>query len=33
MRLNEGEVMALREGVIAARVRLDALNQTPAERD
>jgi hypothetical protein len=33
MRLTESEVKALREGVIEARVRLDALAQTTAGRD
>jgi len=33
MRLTDADVKALREGVIEARDRLDALNQTPVERD
>ena len=33
MRLKESDVTALREGVIEARVRLDALTRTAAGRD
>jgi len=33
MRLTEGELTALRDGVIEARVRLDALARTAAGRD
>jgi acetyl-CoA carboxylase beta subunit len=33
MRLTEGDVQALREGVIEARVRLDALIATPGRSD
>ena len=33
MRFTEDELTALREGVIEARVRLDALTRTAADRD